>query len=59
MPSYQNKDMDEKNVIVELLNQVVAQNTPLDAHAVLQEIIEKAQSLQDECLIMEYALNNE
>lgn len=51
--------MDEKNVIVELLNQVVAQNTPLDAHSVLQEIIEKAQSLQDECLIMEFTLNNE
>lgn len=52
--------MDEKkNKIIELLNQVVAQNTPLDAHAVLQEIIEKAQSLQDECLIMEYTLNNE
>lgn len=45
--------MDTKNVIVELLNQVVAQNTPLDALSVLQEIIEKAQSLRDECLIME------
>ena len=50
--------MDEsKNRIIELLNQVVAQNTPMDAHAVLQEIIEEAQNLQDECLRMEYAFD--
>lgn len=52
--------MDEsKNRIIELLNQVVAQNTPMDAHTVLQEIIEEAQNLQDECLRMEYAFFNE
>lgn len=52
--------MDEsKDKIIELLNRVVAQNTPLDAHSVLQEIIEEAQNLQDECLRMEYAFFNE
>lgn len=50
---------DSKNKIVELLNQVVAQNTPMDAHSVLQEIIEEAQNLQDECMRMEYAFFNE
>lgn len=50
--------MDEKkNKIIELLHQVVAQNTPLDANTVLQEIIEEAQNLQDECLRMEYAFD--
>lgn len=49
---------ESKNKIIELLNQVVAQNTPLDAHSVLQEIIEEAQNLQDECLRMEYAFGD-
>lgn len=48
---------ESKNKIIELLNQVVAQNTPLDAHSVLQEIIEEIQNLQDECLRMEYAFS--
>lgn len=52
--------MDEiKSKIIELLNQVVAQNTSMDANTVLQEIIEEAQNLQDECLRMEYAFFNE
>lgn len=48
---------ESKNKIIELLNQVVAQNTPMDAHAVLQEVIGEAQNLQDECLRMEYAFS--
>lgn len=51
------EEMKEK--ALELLQKIVAQNSPLDAHAVLQEIIEEAQNLQDECLRMEYAFFNE
>lgn len=48
--------MDEiKERIVSQLHSVVAQCTPMDAHLLLSEIIEEAQSLQDECLKMEYA----
>lgn len=51
------EEMKEK--ALELLQKIVAQNTPLDAHAVLQEIIDEAQNLQDECMRMEYAFFNE
>lgn len=43
--------------IVNELHNIVAQCTPMDAHTVLQEIIEEAQNLQDECLRMEYAFD--
>lgn len=50
--------MDEsKDKIIELMNQLVSKNTPLDAHSALQEIIEEAQNLQDECLRMENAFS--
>lgn len=45
--------------IINELHSVVAQYTPMDAHTVLQEIIEEAQNLQDECLRIEYAFFNE
>lgn len=48
---------ESKDKIIELMNQLVSKNTPLDAHSALQEIIEEAQNLQDECLRMEYAFN--
>lgn len=51
------EEMKEK--ALEQLQKIVAQNTPLDAHAVLQEIIDEAQNLQDECMRMEYAFFNE
>lgn len=43
--------------IINELHSVVAQCTPMDAHTVLQEVIEEAQNLQDECLRMEYAFS--
>lgn len=49
------EEMKEK--VLDMLQKIVAQNTPLDAHSVLQELIEEAQNLQDECLRMEYAFS--
>lgn len=46
-----------KEKVLDMLQKIVAQNTPLDAHSVLQEVIEEAQNLQDECLRMEYAFS--
>lgn len=47
-----------KEKVLDLLQKIVAQNTPLDAHSVLQEVIEEAQNLQDDCLKMEYAFGD-
>ena len=49
------EEMKEK--VLDILQKIVSQNTPMDAHTVLQEVIEEAQNLQDECLRMEYAFD--
>lgn len=44
--------------IVNELHSVAAQCTPMDAYSALQDIIEEAQRLQDDCLKMEYAFGD-
>lgn len=39
---------------IELLHQITAKLTPLEAYQVLSDIIEQAHLLQDECIKMEY-----
>lgn len=50
---------DLKDGIVSLLHSVVSQCTPMDAYTVMQEVIEEAQSLQDDCLRMEHAFDSD
>lgn len=49
---------DLKEGIVSQLHSVMSRCSPMDAYSVMQEVIEEAQSLQDDCLKMEYAFGD-